>query len=102
VLPSSSLLHFRLLDLLSVIAPLILARRGGLLGLAPARRQCSGARGPEPFPRTAREFREKSRDSLQKSRYSTDPDHPCARTDGRDRQATWMRSLASVLAKNHR
>jgi hypothetical protein len=51
VLPLSPLVLFslfRLLDLLSVAAPLTLARRGGFPDLARARRQCSGARRPRP------------------------------------------------------
>jgi hypothetical protein len=70
--------------------------------LSRARRPCSCARGTELFSRTAGGFRERSRSSLQKGHWSPHLARSCARTDGWDHRVTWLRSLASVLARSRR
>jgi hypothetical protein len=100
------LLHFRPLDLLSIVAHLILPLVFSFCWLL--ERPCSsvplvlGRPRPRVLFSDCGRIPRKSMASLQKGRYSPDPGHPCARTDGRDCQATWMRSLALVLARNRR
>jgi hypothetical protein len=86
---------FLLLPLLFPLGRLSLC--GGCSGSLIARAccRCSGAR---TLCSDYRMISIKVKGSFAKICYSPDSSHSCARTDGRDHQATWPRSLASILA----